>query len=142
MNDIHRVLKPGGFFGTIWNVLDERTTSWVSDFDTIIQKEYNKSNIPHPWSTDEWLPQLLQSHGGFGPMNGNDVCYRCSRLQSLEFIMKMFSSMSCIAAAEPSVREQMLGKLYEIVKRVKPDVPEKNLYKICNVIKMQWFQKV
>ena len=142
INDIHRVLKPGGRLGVVWYQHDE-STPWVDEFRSMLEIEYRKSNIACVWNTNDWLPRLVHYHGGFGPnLNKSNKCFMNNTLQSFQSVFNLYSTASVVAAAEEGKKVQMLRKIREMVQCVKPDVPDKNLYELNFIIKTQLFQKL
>lgn len=136
INEIHRVLKPKGILGVIWN-LPDRSVSWIKAIEGMLDEKYQEINILHPDHKDTYLQ--LKTHGGFGTQNG-DNSYRFSMESSVKGVIERYKAVSVVSAAETSEREAMLSKIEKEMK-TNPDVkdPEKCSYDF--VIKINWFQK-
>ena len=63
LDEIHRVLKPGGRLGLIWNVRDERVP-WVEQLGRIINQHQGDAPRYHTGAWRKAFP-----HPGFGPLD-------------------------------------------------------------------------
>jgi SAM-dependent methyltransferase len=105
---IHRVLKPGGRLGLIWNVRDE-SVDWVAEITRIITPFEGDTPRFH---TGNWRL----------PFNGDyftqpePSCFNYSHSGSAEtVIMNRFLSVSFIAALPPAEKSSVTRQLRELI---------------------------
>lgn len=106
--EIHRVLKPGGRLGLIWNVRDE-SVDWVADITRIITPYEGDTPRFH---TGNWRL----------PFNGRyfaqpePTCFNYSHCGTAEtVIMNRFLSVSFIAALPEADKAVVTGQLRELI---------------------------
>lgn len=106
--EIHRVLKPCGVLGLIWNVRDERV-AWVAALSEIM-KPYEGSTPRH--HTQEW--RRLFPAEGFGPLRE----WRCSHGHTgapEQVIVERVLSTSFIAALSPAEQARIATKVRALI---------------------------
>lgn len=113
LEEIHRVLRPNGVFGMIWNVRDERVP-WVAKISEIIAPYIGDTPRFH---TGVWR-QLFPAKG-FGPLQERSVSHAHAGPADLVIVDRILS-ISFIAAL--STDEQ--GKVAEAVRQVIHDEPD------------------
>ncbi len=106
--EIHRVLKPGGVLGLIWNVRDERV-AWVAALSEIMKPHEGSTPRHH---TQEW--RRLFPAEGFGPLrewrfpNGHSGAPE-------QVIVDRVLSTSFIAALSPAEQERIAAEVRALI---------------------------
>jgi len=111
--EVRRVLKPGGVFGLIWNVRDERVR-WVAAL-TKIMAPY-EGNVPR-YHTQAWRQQFPAQ--GFGPLRERQFS-NAHRGDPEQVIVDRVLSVSFIAA----LPEQAFKKVANQVRALIAETPE------------------
>ncbi|MGO4716938.1 class I SAM-dependent methyltransferase [Bradyrhizobium sp. 2TAF24] len=114
LDEIRRVLKPGGRLGLIWNVRDE-SVPWIAALTRIINQ--HEGDAPR-YASGAW--RRVFPHAGFGPMHedifrhghtGTPEDVVINRVRSTSFIAalpaeeeaKVVAQLRALIAAEPSL---------------------------------------
>lgn len=106
--EIHRVLKPGGPLGLIWNVRDQ-STGWVAEL-TRIMTPY-EGDAPR-YDHGEWRQVFPAT--GFGPLSERSFPHR--HVGSPEqVIVERVASVSFIAALEENSRSAVLDEVRALI---------------------------
>lgn len=107
--EIHRVLKPNGGVGLIWNVRDE-SVDWVRRLTAII--EPHETGVPQ-YRSMEWKREF-DAAGGFSPLQtaqeAHDHCVTADE------IVDRVASISFIAALSEPARRAVLDEVRELVR--------------------------
>jgi SAM-dependent methyltransferase len=106
--EIHRVLKPGGGLGLIWNVRDE-SVGWVRRIGEILRPYQERA--PH-YSSMEWRA-AFQRDRLFSPLQTARFAHVYSG--SLDGTIDRVRSVSFIAALDGSEREAILAQVRELL---------------------------
>ena len=113
ISEIHRVLKPGGRLGLIWNVRDERVV-WVAALTRII--EPYEGETPR-YRTQRW--RTVFPAEGFTPLREHNFSYR-HRGPPEQVIVDRVLSISFIAALDTEARDRVATQIRELI----ADTPE------------------
>jgi SAM-dependent methyltransferase len=118
LSEIHRVLKPGGTLGLIWNVRDERV-GWVAALTGIMRPFEGNTPRHH---TQEW--RRLFPAEGFGPLLerrfGNEHSGHPEQV-----IVNRVLSVSFIAALSPMERDRVASQVRKLIE-ASPDLAGKS----------------
>ena len=106
--EIHRVLKPGGTLGLIWNVRDE-SIEWVAELTRII--DVYEQGAPR-YKTFEWKRAFRDSRL-FAPLQHRsfDYRFRCT----VGAFMDRIASTSFIASLPEELRESVLQQIRTLI---------------------------
>jgi SAM-dependent methyltransferase len=106
---IHRVLKPNGMLGLIWNVRDE-STAWVAKLSEIIDP--HEQGVPRYKSMD-WK-RAFEASARFSPLQ--TIRFPHIQVATPDSIVDRVASISFIAALPPSTRAAVLGQVRELLR--------------------------
>jgi len=106
--EIHRVLKPGGMLGLIWNVRDERVP-WVSAITGIVEPYSDGAPRYH---TQQWR-RLFPAHG-FSPLAERVFPHRHTGAPE-QVIVDRTLSISFIAALPLARQEEIAAQLHALI---------------------------
>ena len=106
--EIHRVLKPGGMLGLIWNVRDA-SVPWVVELDRILSR--HEGDAPRYYN-GEWRSVFPMP--GFGPLREKSVAH--AHFGSAEqVIVDRVASVSFIAALPETERQAVLDEVRALI---------------------------
>jgi SAM-dependent methyltransferase len=106
--EIHRVLKPGGRFGLIWNLRDA-SVDWVARLDAIVNRA--EGDTPR-YYTGQWRTAF--PFPGFGPLQ--EQHYAVGHTGSPEdVIVARVKSTSFIAALPPAEQAQIEAEVRALI---------------------------
>jgi SAM-dependent methyltransferase len=132
LREIHRVLKPGGAFGLVWNVRDE-DVSWVAALSRIM-REF-EGDTPR-FSSQRWR-NVFPAHG-FSPLRETQLFHRHVGPPEKVIIDRVLS-VSFMAALTPSEQEGVRSRLRDVIagdpelaRKTQVSFPYKVLACVCN----------
>lgn len=106
--EIHRVLRPGGLFGLIWNVRDD-SVDWVAQLDEIMAPF--EGDAPRYYN-GEW--RRVFPARGFGPLQ--EKAFASSHVGTPEHvIVDRVASVSFIAALDSPARNRVLDQVRDLI---------------------------
>lgn len=108
LGEIHRVLRPGGGLGLVWNVRDARV-GWVARLTALIDRY--QGDAPRQRSED-WK-KVFPFHG-FGPLQCNEFAYEHAG-SAEQVIVRRVLSTSFIAALPAGEREQVASEVRALI---------------------------
>jgi ubiquinone/menaquinone biosynthesis C-methylase UbiE len=108
VREIHRVLKPGGAFGLIWNVRDDRVP-WVAELGRIMKAF--EGNTPR-FSSQKW--RSVFPADGFSPLRETQFSHRHTGPPEKVIIDRIFS-VSFMAALPPAQRAVVTSQLENVI---------------------------
>ena len=106
LDEIHRVLKPGGRLGLVWNVRDQRV-DWVSELTAIIEPYEGDAPRHH---TGAWRRPFEAGANGFGPLAVTHFDH-VHRGPPEQVVVDRFLSVSFIAALPEAERDRVAARL-------------------------------
>jgi SAM-dependent methyltransferase len=113
LEEFHRVLKPDGRLGLIWNVRDE-SRDWIKALTHIINRR--ESDAPR-YSSGEWR-RVFDTTKLFTHLNS--ARFEHVQAASPAMIVDRIASLSFVAALPEEKRETVLGEVRELL-RTHPD---------------------
>jgi len=108
LQEIHRVLRPGGSLGLVWNVRDE-SVDWVARLTTLITPY--EGDAPRFYKGD-WRRPLTGCW--FGPLELSRFSYQHVGPPD-QVIVDRFMSVSFIAALPPAAQAEVRQQLQDLV---------------------------
>ena len=115
LTEFHRVLRPGGMLGLVWNERD-RGTAWVAAFDRLI-------DAVDPERPDHALGRWRRAFDEtrlFTPLEHLTVPY-AQRHSLPDGLVGRMATVSSVAALEPDQQERVFAQVRELV-RTHPDL--------------------
>jgi SAM-dependent methyltransferase len=108
--EIHRVLRPGGHLGLLWNVRDE-SVPWVAELTAIME--------PHRGSAPRYLAgawkEAFRRTAAFSPLSC--AAFRHVHRLEPEAVVARFASVSFVAALSERDRADVLGRVRTLLAR-------------------------
>jgi len=112
--EIHRVLRPAGRLGLIWNAMDE-TVPWVGAVAGVV---HARAGDAPRYATSPWR-ERLEATGRFGPLH--EATFRQAPEMDRERLAARVTSISYISALGDAERAEVLAEVMRIV----ADLPER-----------------
>jgi SAM-dependent methyltransferase len=103
---IHRVLRPQGGLGLIWNVRD-RSVDWLASFYGIVDP-FDSRDPAHSYRSGHWR-QAFDGDQLFTPLE--ERSFRHEQSVDAETFLAQVASMSFVAAAPEPQRRELLGRV-------------------------------
>ena len=137
LDEMHRILKPKGTLGIIWN-LPDRSVSWIKTFEEWLDPKFEDIKIPRPADQIMFVP--LRNHGGFSNENMDETTFKYCMELDLEGMIERYKGNSVVSVAPEEEKEGILSAIRQEMK-TNPDTKDKSKYTYQFAIKMHWFQK-
>jgi SAM-dependent methyltransferase len=130
LGEIHRVLKPSGRLGLIWNVRNE-SVAWVRRLTEIIDP-YERS-APRE-KTQEWRVAFSQTDL-FGSLNQRRFPH--SQTLDVDGLVERFASVSFIAVLPEEERAEVLSRIRELAE-THPDLVDRDSFELPYFTELYW----
>ncbi len=110
LDEIHRVLKPGGLLGLVWNVRDE-SVGWVAALTDLI--------APYQDDTPRYRDMVWRAlfpTPGFTDLNETSIPYAHEgRVEQI--VLDRFMSISFVAAQTPEIQRSIEAGIHDLITR-------------------------
>jgi SAM-dependent methyltransferase len=106
LDEIHRVLRPGGGLGLLWNRPEWEGEPWYADFTTMLDRAREEEEAPNRYVAGEWRAALERSPA-FGPVRKRE--FRHVHRVTREGFLARVASWSVFAVLPDAEREELLG---------------------------------
>lgn len=109
LDEFHRVLRPGGRLGLIWNARD-RSIGWVDALWSVMDRVEKRA----PWRNhDEWRESAFVDTPRFGELH--EATFRHEQALSIDGVIDRFRSVSHVASLPSDQRNAVLAEIRELL---------------------------
>jgi SAM-dependent methyltransferase len=112
--EIHRVLRPGGGLGLLWNRPEWAGEDWYPEFTTMLDRAREEQEAPNRYVAGEWRAALERS-SAFGPVCKRE--FRHVHRVTRDGFLARVASWSVFAVLPDAEREELLGAVAELLDR-------------------------
>ncbi|XP_068674417.1 uncharacterized methyltransferase Mb3374-like [Montipora foliosa] len=137
VNEICRVLKPGGKFGMIWNH-EDFSFSWVRALQDIVDPFVKQKDMPGDPRELQWM-EILDKSGKFTPVERNTE-FRTYLEGDIDKIVAVMMCFSAIYQSSEEDRRSTEAKVRDILTN-HPDLQGTKVYKMPYVTDICWCAK-
>jgi SAM-dependent methyltransferase len=132
--EFHRVLRPGGGVGVIWNARD-RSSDWVNEVWSIMNCVEKRA----PWRDHEnWRDSALGARVGFG--SNHNATFRQEQTLTPQGVVERIASVSHVAVLPPDERERVLEEVRTVLTS-HPDTRERGELRIPYRVDAYWCER-
>jgi SAM-dependent methyltransferase len=114
VKEIHRVLRPGGGLGLLWNRPEWEGEDWYPEFTTMLDRAREEQEAPNRYVAGEWRAALERSRA-FGPVRKRE--FRHVHRVTREGFLARVASWSVFAVLPEPEREELLAAVAGLLDR-------------------------
>ncbi|RFB81015.1 class I SAM-dependent methyltransferase [Methylovirgula sp. 4M-Z18] len=134
LDEIHRVLKPGGKLGLVWNARDERVP-WMAKLTEIVNAHEGDAPRYHTGAWKEAFP-----HDGFGQLHEEQFLHSHTGAPE-DVILNRFMSVSFIAALPADEKAHVQAQIAAIIAS-EPDLAGHDVVDVRYRTNVYWTTKI
>ena len=134
LKEIHRILKPKGKLGLIWNARDE-SLAWVAELTKIIDP--HEGGAPR-YKSQNWKKAFAEPNL-FSPLQLSQFSY--TQEGSVETIVDRIASISFISALPEADRVRVLNQVRKLVE-THPETKEQSQIRLPYRTDVYWCEKI
>lgn len=108
IHEIHRVLRPRGRLGLLWNVMDQ-SEPWVER----LQERIHRHRGPNPWYTGHAWRAAFDATDEFSPLE--HCAFRNAQTVDRDGLVDRIASVSFIATLPPPERDEVFADALQIL---------------------------
>lgn len=135
LQEIHRVLKPGGFLALIWNNRDKEV-AWVAELDKIFDSYYG-DDVPRQQNM-KWK-DVVDEFAGFEALQSTCL-YNVKQTGPLQMVLDRVLSVSVIASRSEDEKRQVAEQVTKLLEN-HPDTKASNTYTLPYRTDIYWCKK-
>ncbi len=106
LDEIHRVLRPGGGLGLLWNRPEWEGEPWYPAFTAMLDRAREEQEAPNRYIAGEWRAALERS-SAYGPVRKRE--FRHVHSVTRDGFLARVASWSVFAVLPDAEREELLG---------------------------------
>jgi SAM-dependent methyltransferase len=110
--EIHRVLRPGGGLGLLWNRPEWEGEPWYADFTAMLDRAREDQQAPNRYVAGEWRAALERS-SAYGPVRKRE--FRHVHRVTRDGFLARAASWSVLAVLPEAEREELLANVARLL---------------------------
>ncbi|MGH2946193.1 MAG: methyltransferase domain-containing protein [Solirubrobacteraceae bacterium] len=116
LDEIARVLEPGGGLGLLWNTTpwERREGVWFGLLDDLLEHSRADLSVMRRHRTGRWR-EAFDGEQRFGPLSGATFA-NTQRMSRDEFIANL-ASRSYVARLDPNAKRELIGEIADLLER-------------------------